>query len=345
VIRIAKLFGIAIPLVAACSGPGSDGVHCAVTIAGAQQCYGYTGLTGQQTSAERDTCTAQGGSLVDSCPSGYVGCCSTTTAGFTTEQCYYAGTAATLKTSCPGTWSTIEGPGNDGTSDGGVISSGPVIVSLTASPSIVGSNGTTISAIVNEPPGGGTVSGGTLSDTLTNTPYGAFTTPGGQGTFVFALTWNALNMAQEIGVGLGQTAARMVTATFFDNEGRMTSQTLTLTLACEAGKAACNGNCISVQSDDQHCGSCTNDCSKFSADAVCSAGHCTQIEETSTTLMSCAAVCSAVGLQCDCPMANPQAFIQCRGYPLAGGITYITDCSQSSSNGSPFYTTQCYCKQ
>jgi hypothetical protein len=107
-----KLFAVAaISLLAACGGGGSSGLYCSFKTAGVQECYGYKGLESAQKTAETDACTAESGSIVDSCPTGYVGCCTMTTSGFTTTECYYSGTASDLMTACTGasgTWSTTD---------------------------------------------------------------------------------------------------------------------------------------------------------------------------------------------------------------------------------------------
>jgi hypothetical protein len=113
---VSKFFGIAaISLLAvACGGGGGGGgIRCSFMTAGVQECYGYSGLDSAQNTAEKDACTAESGTIVDSCPTGFVGCCAETTSGtkFTTTECYYTGTASDLMTACTGaggTWSTTD---------------------------------------------------------------------------------------------------------------------------------------------------------------------------------------------------------------------------------------------
>jgi hypothetical protein len=52
-------------------------------------------------------CASKGGTVVGSCPSGYVGCCTTPTAGYDETECYYLGEASSLDPICTGdggTW-------------------------------------------------------------------------------------------------------------------------------------------------------------------------------------------------------------------------------------------------
>jgi hypothetical protein len=84
----------------------STSLYCSVTVAGVQECFGYSNLTAQEQSAERSACTGEGGTIVPVCPVGNFGCCSTTTAGLDVSECYYAGTAAQAQAACTGTWTS-----------------------------------------------------------------------------------------------------------------------------------------------------------------------------------------------------------------------------------------------
>lgn len=99
----------------ACGGGGGGGaLFCTFSTGGTQSCAGYSGLTGAERTAEETACKDESGTTASSCPSsGLVGCCTTKASGsgqtFTTEACYYAGTAADLQSACTsanGTWST-----------------------------------------------------------------------------------------------------------------------------------------------------------------------------------------------------------------------------------------------
>jgi hypothetical protein len=118
---------VAASFVSACSGssagPGSTGFFCSTSVVGQKECYGYSNLTAAQQSGEQEVCTDTGGMIVDSCPTGYVGCCSTMTDGYTINECFYAGSAAGLKAACTGTW-TGGGGSSDGGTEGGTTEGG-----------------------------------------------------------------------------------------------------------------------------------------------------------------------------------------------------------------------------
>jgi hypothetical protein len=102
----------------ACTAPNpnltADALYCSYEIAGVQSCVGYGKLSSLQKTAETDACNAESGKIVSSCPKGYVGCCMSSTAGYTTTECFYAGDAAELSQACAGSWSTGDGSGHDG---------------------------------------------------------------------------------------------------------------------------------------------------------------------------------------------------------------------------------------
>src|SRR5580704_13420291 len=121
---------LSIVLLTACSGTSgglspvasNSSFSCSMKIGATAECYGYSNLTSDQASAQQSVCSAGMGTIVDSCPSEYVGCCSTTTDGYTFSECYYTGAASELRTSCAGTWTSGGGrsvAGKDAGSDGG----------------------------------------------------------------------------------------------------------------------------------------------------------------------------------------------------------------------------------
>jgi hypothetical protein len=218
-----------------------------------------------------------------------------------------------------------------------------VIASLTSSPT---TDGTTISAIVTEAPGGAMVAGGTLIDKPTQHTYGAFSTPGGQGTFIYDLPWEAVNMVQPISFPAGSKGTRTVTARFFDSASNVTSQDLTLTVGCPAPtQAGCAGVCIDVLNDDRHCGSCTNDCTALGVTtfATCSNGSCGHIEFNApvTPTQTCAQVCTGHGLVCDC---NPSGS-SCALDAPSGVVMGLTSCTQSAGSGTLYTLMACSCRQ
>ena len=189
--------------------------------------------------------------------------------------------------------------------DAGPMSSSPespIFQSLSASPTDVGMSGTTISAIVTDPQGISDLAGGTVIDKSTGTTYGAFGTPGGQGTFVFTLTWTAMNDITPIDDMAGSREARTITARFFDNEGNTVSQDLTLKLACDVDtQSACSGTCFDLTDNSNNCGSCGYVCKSNATlglnAATCATSLCTSVQE-STNRVSCTDLCAASGATC-----------------------------------------------
>jgi hypothetical protein len=204
--------------------------------------------------------------------------------------------------------------GSTSSSSSGSTSGGPIIQSLTANPTAVTPTmTTTISAIVSDTSGIGTLTGGTLLDKTTGTTYGAFGTPGGQGTFVYTLTWTALYTASAITFAPGANAQRVVTARFFDAMGRTATQDLTLTLQCDATTTSpCSSSCEDLANDVANCGTCGNACSGSAVckaevmGCSCVAGLCAAVvDSTNVAGASCALMCKSLGATCatnTCPL-------------------------------------------
>jgi hypothetical protein len=188
---------------------------------------------------------------------------------------------------------------------------------LSANPTPVTPAGTMITAVVSDTSGVATLTGGTLKDKLYGTNYGAFQTPGGQGTFDFAMTWTALYQAHPISFAPGATEQRVVTATFYDMQNRTASQDLTLTLSCgDAVSGPCATACKYLAGDSNNCGTCGTVCSSStvcvnggpSSFCSCYQGHCAGI--TSANVhggASCNATCQSVGGTCTANL--------CSGFP------------------------------
>ena len=99
---------------AACGGGGGGGggTYCVVGSGTAQQtCTGFKDESSTTKDAEKQACSQNSGTIVSSCPTAsLVGCCTYDSAGYTTEACYYEGTADQFMSACEsqsnGTWST-----------------------------------------------------------------------------------------------------------------------------------------------------------------------------------------------------------------------------------------------
>jgi hypothetical protein len=203
------------------------------------------------------------------------------------------------------------GGGSSTASSASSSAGGPVIQSLAANPNPVTPTGTTITAVVTDTSGVQALTGGTLKDKVYGTSYGAFQTPGGQGTFTYAMTWSALYQANAISFPPGGSQQRVVTATFFDMQNRTASQDLTLTLECGSSTMGpCSAGCLDLTSDKNNCGACGNLCANSNVckkdtflACACQAGKCTDTIVTtlgggSVSGSSCNAVCQSLGATC-----------------------------------------------
>jgi hypothetical protein len=88
------------------AGSGGGGADFFCSIPASDSCFGYSNLTSDEETAEKDACSAEKGSVVSSCPTAkLVGCCTVKGSGAVPgyELCYYDPlTASTVKTECTG---------------------------------------------------------------------------------------------------------------------------------------------------------------------------------------------------------------------------------------------------
>jgi hypothetical protein len=187
------------------------------------------------------------------------------------------------------------------------------------------------------------LTGGILIDQPSGTTYGALLTPGGQGTFVYTLTWQQIYQAQPFTFAPGGSAQRVVTGRFFDNQGRSTTQSVTLIVQCgDSTSSPCSTACANLTHDPNNCGACGMECSKTQtcgagAACQCLAGHCTAWVATThdrgTIAASCDAACQSLGANC---VANT-----CDGMPTGALQPSNTPISCSSTNNPGV----CCCQQ
>ncbi len=311
-------------------GPTSASFYCATNIAGAKQCYGYSNLTSEQETAERDACSSQQGSIVSSCPTGFVGCCTSTTAGYTVDLCYYEGSAATYKAACSGKWTGGTGGGGGGgaggsagsggggggggtkpdaggSPDSGTGAGGPTILSLSTTKSSITQFGAfEIVAVVTDPGGLTDLVGGQLTAS-SGTVIGPFVATT-MGTYSLKVTWDQLNTAAPIAF-VGKTVETL-TATFFDVHGVKTSKPVPIGLFCGSGAspdAACAGSCTSVASTS-HCGSCSKSCPSSAMACDAATETCTTSPEAYDALDTCDQECSGYGPAWTCTSAEADEY-------------------------------------
>jgi hypothetical protein len=198
-----------------------------------------------------------------------------------------------------GSGGSAAGESNGGTSSGG--SSGgaeaPVILSFSSNVTALTPNESLIvTAVITDPQGIADVVGGTLADPGGAT-YGSFAVSTVDGSYSVTLSWTAINTLASIDAPSGGVDRTFV-ATFFDQVGNMTSDSLTVHLECEtATDGICDGECSDLQQDDANCATCGHDCG---TNGTCVEGTCFAPGGcfTVVTVTDCNAACTAGGATC-----------------------------------------------
>lgn len=113
-----------------------------------------------------------------------------------------------------------------------------------------------VTAVVTDPDGIDDLIGGTLLDVDSGNSYGAFASSAAEGSYELDLAWGAIQTVRDIDApttGVGRTFV----ARFFDVAGHTAEQTVAITLRCkDAIHTACDGVCVDLQQDAEHCGTC-----------------------------------------------------------------------------------------
>jgi hypothetical protein len=198
-----------------------------------------------------------------------------------------------------GTGGSAAGESNGGSPSGG--SSGgaeaPVILSFSSNVTTLTPNEMLIvTAVITDPQGIADVVGGTLGDPAGAT-YGSFAVSTVDGSYSVTLSWTALNTLASIDAPSGGVDRTFV-ATFFDQVGNMTSDSLTVHLECvTATEGICDGDCSDLQQDDANCATCGHDCG---TNGTCVAGTCYAPGGcfTVVTTTDCNAACAGAGATC-----------------------------------------------
>lgn len=107
-------------------------------------------------------------------------------------------------------------------------------------------------AVLTHPAGLDHLVGGHLSATSQNVQYGAFQATT-QGSYQLDLTWAQINQA--VPITFTAEEQRTFVAQFFDLAGHSTTQSVVIRLHC-GGKAACDGVCTDLSTDNNNCGVC-----------------------------------------------------------------------------------------
>lgn len=199
-----------------------------------------------------------------------------------------------------GSGGSAAGESNGGSSSGGSSSSpeAPVILNFSSNvTTLTPDEALIVTAVITDPQGIGDVVGGTLADPGGAT-YGSFAVSTVDGSYSVTLSWTAINTLASIEAPSGG-ADRTFVATFFDQVGNMTSDSLTVHLECDpATDGICDGECIDLQQDDENCGSCGHGCG---TNGSCVGGTCFAPGScfTVATTTDCNAACAADGATCD----------------------------------------------
>jgi len=108
-------------------------------------------------------------------------------------------------------------------------------------------------ALLTDPDGIEDLIGGTLKDASSGASYGAFASSAQEGAYTLTLSWQDLDTV----VPIYTPTERRFRAEFFDQDGHDVSEVVTVQLACsQTGHTACAGDCVNLQTDLTHCGSC-----------------------------------------------------------------------------------------
>jgi hypothetical protein len=313
-----------LPLLSACHSSGGSagtppGIYCQAKLAQETVCYGYSNLDAAQKEAVSTACTGSlNGTVSGSCPSGQMGCCTTSTAGYDVSECYYVGSASAYESACTaqnGKWS----PGIGGTSPGGNDAGAHQDGSSSGPPP-------SQDAAMYGPPG-------TCSPGQTECPHGcvdegsdvnncgscgyacpagpAGTTPScSAGTCTYACSDPGQTLC---GASQGQQGQCVNLQNDMANCGQCgnpcySSESVLAScqggicqMSCPAGEALCSGNCLDITSDSNNCGGCGTVCH---GGTVCSNGSCgcsageTNCNGTCVTLSSDANNCGQCGNAC-----------------------------------------------
>lgn len=262
--------------------------------------------------------TACGDSTASDCEAGAPGCAclvGTCQAGLSCIEglCLYPGgtDGGTTEGSGPPSDSSGQPPGG----------AGPEVLSLVAGDGgLFEGSDILISATVSDPDGVEDVQGGALS--VQDGSLLADFLPLGAGTWQLVLPWEVLDAAHPIVNG-----SLILRADFVDAAGNMGSAEVSI-VACASGLTTCpiasEGGalaCVDLQADEDHCGSCGEDCSTY---YECVEGNCENVAGTT------------YGVDADDPAPDELDGIAAAPYDLPvneGEITLSLSSTESASDG------------
>lgn len=222
----------------------------------------------------------------------------------------------------------------------------PVFLSLKTNVSKITVGETVIfTAILTDPDGVDDIVGGELSDESGMIGYGPFVAAGQEGTYSITLSWDAMQQAEPIQFE-GMDQARVFRAEFYDQAANKVSKDVNVALTCAEG-SACDGVCIDIMADANHCGSCAGIC-----EGGCDAGKCAPkygaCFDMASPIETCDAYCDSVGEVCVAGGCEGDATM--RGFPGptdcpdTGFYTpYVEACDKVQPWSAGRKTIQCCC--
>ena len=229
------------------------------------------------------------------------------------------------------------------------LSFGSSVVSITIGESVI------FSAVLTDPDGIDDVIGGSLKSPDGTVVYGTFSTSGQEGSYSLTLSWDMIDQSQPITFE-GDDQKSFV-AEFFDVAGHRATKSAQLRLHCDGGGgAACSGRCTSLDTSDEDCGGCGNQCPTPApgfGGSVCRSRQCVAVFSTGdsqgfeppTTPTSCNAVCAVASPGATCaPLCNWETGVNLNTRSLGDLVGYDRWADKNNNPscfGVHFVTNEC----
>ncbi|MEM9074553.1 MAG: hypothetical protein AAGE52_39020 [Myxococcota bacterium] len=147
-------------------------------------------------------------------------------------------------------------------------------------------------ALVTHADGPDAILGGSLID-AGGTTLASFRNAG-PGSFETEVSWEEIHGAESI--EFDEPIDRSFRVRFFDMAGGMAERSVSLEFHCD-DNAACDGQCIDLQSDPDNCGMCRRSCAIGETVTGCAQGSCVALASTRRR-ESCATTCARRGYGC-----------------------------------------------
>jgi hypothetical protein len=188
----------------------------------------------------------------------------------------------------------------------------PIILEFSVNPSTVNPDEAgTFYALVTDPQGIADLIGGSLKSD-DGTTIAAFSSSADEGSYSTSVEFDTLAEAFAEDT-TGNSGTMTVTASFYDQAGHITTDSLDVVLECDGSNDdLCSEGCVDVSRDEQNCGGCDSVCAtKLTASGLtavpsemddCTSGTCLAVtacvKELEATSDTCNKVCGAAGTTC-----------------------------------------------